>query len=240
MKYYIFYTLLAWMPVNTLCSAQPLDSATISRIVERSNKSVINALQPAVKPATQDSTVTKAANTPSTAATAGSKVVQDVITFLPVAFFSVLISMIFFKLRKDGVKLSDILIDKEAVAEKKKAAAATAAKTLETKADIIKNNSQAFTSPDQVTAATATLDQPANTTADTEADSQKTQSTSRLIVFICGITSIALACCICTFYFYKSFTGTEKVDLGNLTNVLYGLGLGVLPYGFNKIAAALK
>lgn len=239
MKYYIFYTLLAWMPVNTLYSAQPLDSATISRIVERSNKSVINALQPAVKPATQDSTTTKTATAQSTTATAGSKAVQDVITFLPVAFFSVLISMIFFKLRKDGVKLSDILIDKEAVAEKKKAAAATAAKTLETKADIIKNNSQAFTTPDQVTAATAALDQ-TTTTTDTDADSQKSQSTSRLIVFICGITSIALACCICTFYFYKSFTGTEKVDLGNLTNVLYGLGLGVLPYGFNKIAAALK
>jgi hypothetical protein len=236
MKYYIFYTLLALIPVSTLCSAQAADSATISRIVEQNNKSLINAVQSQNKPVTDttDKTNNTAIN-PTT--TAGSKAVQDIITFLPVAFFTVLVSMIFFKLRKDGVKLSEILIDKEAVAERKKTAAAAAAKTLETKADVIKSNPQAFTSPDQVTAATDALNQPVT---DTEADTQKSQSTSRLIVFICGITSIALACCICTFYFYKSFTGTEKVDLGNLTNVLYGLGLGVLPYGFNKIAAALK
>lgn len=236
MKYYIFYTLLALMPVSTLCSAQAADSATISRIIERNNKSLLSAVQAQNKPVTD--TTTKTSNTlVKQTTTAGSKAVQDIITFLPVAFFSVLVSMIFFKLRKDGVKLSEILIDKEAVAERKKAAAEAAAKTLETKADVIKSNPQAFTSPEQVTAATDALDQPAT---NTEADTQKSQSTSRLIVFICGITSIALACCICTFYFYKSFTGTEKVDLGNLTNVLYGLGLGVLPYGFNKIAAALK
>ncbi len=236
MKYYIFYTLLVLMPLSTVCSAQAADSATISRIIERNNKSLLNAVQAQNKPVTD--TTAKSGNTivkPVT--TVGSKAVQDIITFLPVAFFSVLVFMIFFKLRKDGVKLSEILIDKEAVAERKKAVAAAAAKTLETKADVIKSNPQAFTSPDQVTAATDALNQPAT---DTEADTQKSQSTSRLIVFICGITSIALACCICTFYFYKSFTGTEKVDLGNLTNVLYGLGLGVLPYGFNKIAAALK
>lgn len=236
MKYYIFYTLLVLMPLSTVCSAQAADSATISRIIERNNKSLLNAVQTQNKPVT-DTTAKNGNINVKPATTVGSKAVQDIITFLPVAFFSVLVSMIFFKLRKDGVKLSEILIDKEAVAERKKAAAATAAKTLETKADVIKSNPQAFTSPDQVTAATDALNQPVT---DTEADTQKSQSTSRLIVFICGITSIALACCICTFYFYKSFTGTEKVDLGNLTNVLYGLGLGVLPYGFNKIAAALK
>jgi hypothetical protein len=236
MKYYIFYTLLVLIQPSTVCTAQTADSATISRIIERNNKSLLNAVQAQNKPVTD--TTAKSGNTiTKPATTTGSKAVQDIITFLPVAFFSVLVSMIFFKLRKDGVKLSEILIDKEAVAERKKAAATTAAKTLETKADVIKSNPQAFTSPDQVTAATDALNQPVT---DTETETQKSQSTSRLIVFICGITSIALACCICTFYFYKSFTGTEKVDLGNLTNVLYGLGLGVLPYGFNKIAAALK
>lgn len=236
MKHYIFYTLLVLMPLSTVCSAQTADSATISRIIERNNKSLLNAVQAQNKPVT-DTTAKNGNTVGKPVTTVGSKAVQDIITFLPVAFFSVLVFMIFFKLRKDGVKLSEILIDKEAVAERKKAVAAAAAKTLETKADVIKSNPQAFTSPDQVTAATDALNQPAT---DTEEETQKSQSTSRLIVFICGITSIALACCICTFYFYKSFTGTEKVDLGSLTNVLYGLGLGVLPYGFNKIAAALK
>lgn len=235
MKYYIFYTLLALMPVNTLCSAQPLDSASVSRIVERSNKSILNALQTqAQSKPTKDSTVVKMGfKTVATTPTTTSKTVQDIITFLPVIFFVFIVSMIFLKLRKDGVKLKDILIDKEAVAEKKKAAAAIAAKTLETKADVIKNNSQA--DPGQISAA---LDPPA--TNDDTTDNQKEQSTSRLIVFICGIVSIGLACCITTFYFYKSFTETGPVDLGNLTNVLYGLGLGVLPYGFSKIASAFK
>lgn len=233
MKYYIFYALLALMPVNTLCSAQPLDSASVSRIVERSNKSVLNALQAQAKP-TKDSTVVKTGlKTITETPTAASKTVQDIITFLPVLFFIFTVSIIFLKLRKDGVKLKDILIDKEVIVEKKKAAAAIAAKTLETKADVLKNNPQ--TDPGQISAA---LDQPA--TANDPDNNQKEQSTSRLIVFICGIVSIALACCITTFYFYKSFTGTGEVDLGNLTNVLYGLGLGVLPYGFSKIASAFK
>lgn len=236
MKYYIFYALLALMPVNTLCSAQPLDSTAVSRIIERSNKTVLNALQTQAKPVKDTAVVKMGLKTVATTTpVAASKTVQDIITFLPVVFFIFTVSIIFLKLRKDGVKLKDILIDKEAVAEKKKAAAALAAKTLETKADVIKNNSQ--TDPGQISAA---LDPPATGNDTSATDNQKEQSTSRLIVFICGIVSIGLACCITTFYFYKSFTGTGQVDLGNLTNVLYGLGLGVLPYGFSKIASAFK
>ncbi len=150
----------------------------------------------------------------------GSKTIEDIISFLPVAFFLLITSTVFIKLRKDGVKLSDVLIDKEAVQEKRKTDASVAIAAV--------NAGQPVAAP------------AAPTDNQTTANPEQSQSTSRLIAFICGITSIALACCITSYYFYKSFTGTEKVDLGNLSNVLFGLGLGVIPYGFNKVAAALK
>nr|WP_294860375.1 hypothetical protein [uncultured Fluviicola sp.] len=167
----------------------------------------------------------KSANAPASKSDlptmSGSKTIEDIITFLPVTFFLLITSTIFIKLRKDKVKLSDILIDKEAVQEKRKTEASVAIAAV--------NAGQ----PAASVPATQTDNQ-------TTANQEQSQSTSRLIAFICGITSIALACCITSYYFYKSFTGTEKVDLGNLSNVLFGLGLGVVPYGFNKIAAALK
>jgi hypothetical protein len=168
----------------------------------------------------------KAGNTPESKTnppvTNSSKTIEDIISFLPVAFFLLITSTIFIKLRKDGVKLSDILVDKEAVQEKRKTEASVTIATV--------NAGQPAAAPVA----------PAAPNSDGQPTNNPEQSTSRLIAFICGITSIALACCITSYYFYKSFTGTEKVDLGNLSNVLFGLGLGVIPYGFNKIAAALK
>lgn len=154
-------------------------------------------------------------------AASGSKTIEDIITFLPVAFFLIITSTVFIKLRKDGVKLSHVLIDKDAVQEKRKTDASVAIAAA--------NAGQPAAAPVAPTSDGQTTENP-----------EQSQSTSRLIAFICGITSIALACCITTYYFYKSFTGTEDVSISNLSNVLYGLGLGVLPYGFNKVSAALK
>lgn len=153
---------------------------------------------------------------PTLSTSSGSKTIEDIISFLPVAFFLFITSTVFIKLRKDGVKLSDILIDKESVQEKRKTDASVA-----------------------IAAVNAGQQAPAEQTTGSQTENPG-QSTSRLIAFICGITSIALACCITSYYFYKSFTETGDVDISNLSNVLYGLGLGVVPYGFNKIAAALK
>jgi len=237
MKHYIFYALLALMPVNTLFSAQTIDSATVSRMIEQSNKSVLNTLQAQAKP-TRDSTAIKIGfKTVAATPMVTSKTVQDIITFLPVVFFIFTISIIFIKLRKDGVKLRDILIDKETIQERRKTNAAIA----ESHAKIAAAAANAVNANPNIDLTSATF---TPKVSDSETPVQEPtapeQSTSRLIVFICGITSIALACCITSFYFYKSFTEPGPVDLGNLANVLYGLGLGILPYGFNKIAAALK
>jgi len=67
------------------------------------------------------------------------------------------------------------------------------------------------------------------------------QSVSRFIAFLTGLVALSIGVCICTFYMYSYFTNQGKtVDLSNLTNVIWGLGIGVLPYGFNKASSAIK
>lgn len=65
------------------------------------------------------------------------------------------------------------------------------------------------------------------------------QSVSRFIAFLSGVTTVAIAACATTFYMYETFTN-QNVDLSKLTTVLFGLGIGVLPYGFNKASSAVK
>lgn len=67
------------------------------------------------------------------------------------------------------------------------------------------------------------------------------QSVSRLIAFLTGLVALIVGVCLTTFFMYRYFTDATKLpDLSNLTTVIYGLGIGVLPYGFNKAASAVK
>ncbi|MDB5017443.1 MAG: hypothetical protein JWQ84_2275 [Mucilaginibacter sp.] len=73
------------------------------------------------------------------------------------------------------------------------------------------------------------------------ATSPSSQSVSRFIAFLTGLVALSIGICITTFYMYSYFSNpTAKIDFSNLTNVIWGLGIGVLPYGFNKASAALK
>lgn len=225
MKHF-FLTILIALSGITLSLAQTGDSAT----GKTSNTVSVNPKAKVENPPT-------AKTNPTMTAVSGNKTIQDIISFLPVALFLFITSTIFIKLRKDGVKLSDILIDKETLQEKRRTNAVIAeshAKVATAAANAISANPNVDLSTQTFTPASSGNPVPVQDSDNPE------QSTSRLIVFICGITSIALACCITSFYFYKSFTGTGDVSISGLSNVLYGLGLGVIPYGFNKIAAALK
>ena len=67
------------------------------------------------------------------------------------------------------------------------------------------------------------------------------QSVSRFIAFLTGFTALIIAISLTTFYLYEfSMDHSTKVDFSNLSTVIWGLGIGVLPYGFNKAAAAIK
>lgn len=224
MKYYILCVFLAFLSVTTFGISQTVDSGNTNNNLPATNQVQSKPVDPGSQTKNQ-----------AAQATSGNKTIQDIISFLPVFFFVFILSTVFIKLRKDGVKLSQILIDKETVLEKRKTDAAIAASHAQ-----IATAAATVVSANPTTAVPAETFTPPPTATVSQTQNNPEQSTSRLIVFICGITSIALACCITSYYFYKSFTGGGDVNISNLSNVLYGLGLGVLPYGFNKIAAALK
>ncbi|MDB5090245.1 MAG: hypothetical protein JWR09_4239 [Mucilaginibacter sp.] len=67
------------------------------------------------------------------------------------------------------------------------------------------------------------------------------QSVSRFIAFLTGLVALTIGVCITTFYMYSYFSNpSQKIDISNLTSVIWGLGIGVLPYGFNKASSAIK
>jgi hypothetical protein len=67
------------------------------------------------------------------------------------------------------------------------------------------------------------------------------QSVSRFIAFLTGLTALSIGVCISTFYMYCYFGNPGKtIDISNLTNVIWGLGIGVIPYGANKVSSAMK
>lgn len=68
------------------------------------------------------------------------------------------------------------------------------------------------------------------------------KSTSRLVLFISGIMSLAFATCITSFYIYKLIceNDTTKVDLDPLVNALLALGIGVIPYTINQVKGMIK
>ncbi|MEQ6121594.1 hypothetical protein [Reichenbachiella sp. MALMAid0571] len=64
------------------------------------------------------------------------------------------------------------------------------------------------------------------------------RSASRLILFLSGVTSLVLAVCITTFYFYMNIyciNCAVGLDLSDFTNVLLALGIGVVPYSVNQV-----
>lgn len=66
------------------------------------------------------------------------------------------------------------------------------------------------------------------------------KSASRLLVFISGMISVGLASTFCSFWAYNYFQTRESANLSDITNVLLTLGLGVVPYAFNKISKAIE
>lgn len=69
------------------------------------------------------------------------------------------------------------------------------------------------------------------------------RSSSRLIAFMSGLTAIVISVTLMTFYFYDVLSGTntsQTTYLDSVWKIIAGLGIGVLPYGFNMIKEAQK
>jgi hypothetical protein len=65
-------------------------------------------------------------------------------------------------------------------------------------------------------------------------------SISRLIVLLSSVSIICIGNCLVCFYMFQYLsTGTEPT-LENISKILLALGLGLAPYGFNKLSEALR
>ncbi len=65
-------------------------------------------------------------------------------------------------------------------------------------------------------------------------------STSRFIALISGISTIIIALCMVSFFIYNYIRTGCQPDFSNLSSVLLALGLGLAPYGVNKISTAIS
>lgn len=231
------FILLLIVVFPSIIFAQILDTNAIKKIVDRGNKSIVIAIEGQTRKI-QDAILPKVTQVKVIGFQSNSTI-ADFITFLPVLLFLLILIVVLFKLKKDNVKLSDFLIDKDikVALKKEETTIATAnANATIAAANAIKSNVAAFIAAN---VAPQEIPLPATPANNLGSDKQE-QSTSRLLAFVSGLTTVGLATCITSFYFYRSFLGDANTNLGNLSTVIYGLGLGVIPYGFNKIANALK
>lgn len=65
-------------------------------------------------------------------------------------------------------------------------------------------------------------------------------SSSRLIAFMSGLAAIVISITLMSFYFYDILIGTTvgKEYFDGIWKIIAGLGIGVLPYGFNMFSTS--
>lgn len=161
---------------------------------------------------------------------------EEFIAFIPVIFYCLILILIFWKLRKDKVTLKELLLDKDIIVEVE-----------EQKAKQEQETAKAVAKLDPV-ATEAYLNRLKTDTTDSSEEEEKPKhprSTSRLLALISGLISVGIACSITTFYMWmyfecKNCTTQPKIELDELLTVLLSLGIGVIPYAFNKVGNALK
>lgn len=70
--------------------------------------------------------------------------------------------------------------------------------------------------------------------------SEYPQSSSRLLAFLTSIVAVVLVISVTTYSFYFGLKFGKMPDLGNLQTFAFSLGVGIVPYAFNRIASAFK
>jgi hypothetical protein len=140
-----------------------------------------------------------------------------IIAFAPIGLFILTTLLIFLKLKKEGYKIGDALKENETIA----------VTTTPPQDQTAITNAIAAGNPPPAPAAPVT-------------ENIQPKSSSRLLAFISGLVSIGLASVFCSFWVYRFFQTGASPDLSHITNVLLSLGLGVVPYAFNKISKAIE
>lgn len=65
-------------------------------------------------------------------------------------------------------------------------------------------------------------------------------SSSRILAFISGITAVVAAICALSYAFYVNLLTGSFPDFSKLFDAIMGLGIGIVPYGFNRLANGIK
>jgi hypothetical protein len=66
------------------------------------------------------------------------------------------------------------------------------------------------------------------------------KSTSRIIAFFSGMAAIVISLAATSYFFYMFLKTGKAPEIDKLFDILLGLGIGVIPYSFNKMADAIK
>jgi len=225
---------------TTISRAQAFDSTIAQKIADKSVAKVTDAIEKVIKPVA-DSTLVCTAQPPALAL---KPAMVDFLVLLPVIFYVITLWVVTGKLKKEGVKLSWFLLDKELIAQLGKQTAQV--ETARFQSETARFNAIAKAPTPEAAAALShrPVDrfQPEQSADDVipPPPEEGKESVSRLIALLAGLVTLGLASCLTSFYLYKSFTGHPEVDLCKIATVLYGLGLGLIPYGFTKVAGVLK
>lgn len=147
------------------------------------------------------------------------------IALSPILLFLLITCIVFFKLKNSKVSLKDLLLDKDANVQIEEE------KTKQKEAFL----AASFGSQQAMMDAAAAL----NSTSDSNTEKPNT-SVSRFLAFISGLVSVGLACVLTTFAIWNYFDVNNFPNLNDLVGVLLTLGIGVVPYAFNKITTAAK
>lgn len=220
MKNILFFAFLLATFAETLAQ-QPTDTS-ITRIVSKENSRIIAAIE-------------KLSDTLKTNLKTQNRIIEErsdldlfdnTMILSPLIIFFMILLVVRSSLMKEKISLRNILTDKEQEVAIKKEEAKIAIANIAVQENLIKAglNQQAVESLH-----TSTEQTNANKT-------DPPQSTSRFIAFMAGMTSVSIAVCLTSFYFYRWSLGDREVNFSSLSAVLVGLGLGVIPYGFSKLS----
>lgn len=77
-------------------------------------------------------------------------------------------------------------------------------------------------------------------TIEVTASDELPKSSSRYIAFITSALTWCIALCLSCFFIYQYMKSNKPPDLTGLSSLLLALGIGVVPYAFNKVSKALE
>lgn len=151
----------------------------------------------------------------------------------PILFFILILCLIFIKLRKDKVSFKDLLLDKDAEIEIE----TQKTNQISTLVSNMQSTEALQLQPETRMKVNKIIEDIANPVG---SDVKNNSSISRFLAFISGLVSVGLASSITSFYMWNFFDEGKQLNLNDLLTVLLSLGIGVIPYAFNKVGNALK